>query len=132
MLTGVSYEKVWLDQTSAFSKEEVLNFSPLTWSVYLSYLGFEYGYFCAEGYDLDRLAGFPRGVRYFCGVGLDANHPKSDPDNTHAIVLDEDGTVFDPASDGPGALGLEYYRTTPRRLLLVASVQDRRLLHQSS
>lgn len=128
MLTGVSYEKVWRDQTSAFSGEEVLNFRPLTWSVYLSHLGFEYGYFYAEGWSLDMLIEIPRGLRYFCGVGLHEDHPKSHPDNTHAIVIDEDGTVFDPAHDAPGVMPIEHYRTLPKKLLLLGSVQDRRLL----
>lgn len=111
-----------------FSPEQVLNFNPLTWSVYLSHLGFEYGYFSVDDSDLDQLVDIPPGLRYFCAVGLRENHPKVHPKNTHAVVLDECGIVFDPVKDAPGALPLEYYRTSPRRLLHLASVRDRGLL----
>jgi len=47
---------------------------------------------------LDMLASLPLGVPYLCGVGLVAGHGKEHPDNTHAIVIDEDGTVLDPAA----------------------------------
>jgi hypothetical protein len=127
MLTGLSYERVWRDQTKAFSPEEVLNFNPLTWSVYLSWLGFEFGFFYAEGLLLDLQVEFPLGVRYFCSVGLHENHPRSGLTNGHAIVLDEFGIVFDPLNDAPGVMPMEHYRVLPSKLLSVGSVLDRRL-----
>jgi hypothetical protein len=130
MLTGVSYDKVWRDQTSGFSPEEVLSLRAMHWSFYLSHLGFEVGgLYIEDGALLDVTQSFPLGVPYLCGLGLAEEHVDSHPDNTHAIVIDENGVVFDPATDAPGIHPLSHYRTFPKKLLMVASVEDRRLMN---
>jgi hypothetical protein len=130
MLAGVSYEKVWEDQTSAFgSHEEVLSLSPLQWTLYLNYLGFECGFINPAGDLLRHVVGImPRGIPYFCGVGLEESHSQSGPENTHAIVIDADGTIFDPLMDRPGVSHLGHYLTSPKTILTMTSVQDRRLI----
>jgi hypothetical protein len=95
---------------------------------WLQYLEDRFGFDCTRDYwelsELDELTEVPKGTRYFCAYGLVENHPKSDPFNTHAFVLDENGVVFDPAMDSPDASPLEYYRAHPRKLLIVASVES--------
>jgi hypothetical protein len=129
MLSGTTYEKVWQDQTSRFTPDEVLHFRTIQWSVYLNYLGFEVGFFGQEhGPILElllQLNALPRGLRYWCVVGVPGD---SDADNAHGIVVDENGIVYDPATDTPGAFPLAYYTTPPKALLVVNSVEDRRLL----
>lgn len=130
MLADVSYDKVWQDQRSGFSEEEIFSFRTMHWSFYLSHLGFEVArLYMEDGRLLDLMPTFPGGVRYLCGIGLDESHPSSHPDNTHAIAIDEEGLVFDPATDAPGVNPLSHYRTLPKKILLVASVEDRRLLN---
>jgi hypothetical protein len=129
MLTGRSYEDVLNDQIRMVGDlDAALRLRLYDWRVYLSYLGFETGMYEAEGVLLDGIPEFPKGVRCLCGVGTDENHPKYSPDNSHAIILDETGIVFDPLVDAPGVHALEHYRIAPSKLLLVVSVHDRRLL----
>jgi hypothetical protein len=128
MLTGRSYEDVWADQVKAFgTPDEVLTLRFIDWRVYLNYMGFETGLYEAEGPLLEAIAQLPPGVRFFCSIGAVENHPKHGAQNTHAIVLDEKGVVFDPATDAPGTYSIEHYRTSPTKILVAVSVHDRRL-----
>lgn len=125
MLAGVAYETVWDDLRHTLSAEQILTAHVEFW---LQYLEDRYGFDCTRDYweldSLDNLGEIPKGTRYFCAYGLDDSHPKSDPLNTHAFVLDKDGTVFDPAQDEPGALPIEKYRIPPRKLLIVVSAES--------
>lgn len=125
MLTGVSHESLWQELTTRFSPDEILCASVEFW---LQYLEDRFGFDCTRDYwelsELDALANIPKGTRYFCAYGLVESHPKSDPFNTHAFVLDENGVVFDPVQESPNALPLEHYRTQPMKLLIVASVES--------
>src|SRR5436305_11185492 len=68
MLTGLTYDKVWNDQTSVFSAEEVLNLEVMHWSFYLSHLRFEVGrLYMEDGPLLRSISSLQQGVRYFCG-----------------------------------------------------------------
>jgi hypothetical protein len=77
---------------------------------------------------LDDIPELPRDVRFLCAIGTAENHPRHTPENSHAIVLDETGKVFDPLADAPGIYTMEHYRTGPNKLLVTVSVHDRRLL----
>jgi len=133
MLAGLTYEKVWSDQTSGFTEDEVLNLSPIQWSLYLNYLGFEVGRIYAEEPLLSMVPSLPPGIRYLSASGRDENHPDYDEtwdpkQNTHSIVIDESGIVFDPGEEAPGSRPLSYYQTYPMKLLFAASVEDRRTM----
>jgi hypothetical protein len=119
MLADLSYEKVWRDQRSGFSEEEIFHFRAMHWLFYFSHLGFEVGrLYLEDSSQLDRTSTFPTGVRYLCCFGLDESHPKSDPENTHAVAIDEANIVFDPATDARGTHPPIHYRTWPRRYCL--------------
>jgi hypothetical protein len=129
MLTGRSYDDVWHDQLNGFGTEEaVLGLRLIDWRVYLSHMGFETGMYEVEGSLLEAVKQLPKGVRFLCSIGLVEGHPKSDPHNTHAIILDETGVVFDPATDAPGTFSIQHYMTSPKTMLHAFSVHDRRLL----
>jgi hypothetical protein len=129
MLTGRSYEDVWKDQVKAFgTPEEVLQLRFIDWTVYLSYMGFETGMYECEGPLFQAIQTLPKGIRFFCGIGTVEDHPKNSPQNTHAIVVDENGVVFDPATDDPGTYRIEHYQTSPMKLLHAVSVHDRRAI----
>jgi hypothetical protein len=61
------------------------------------------------------------GHRYFCIVSKET---EGDPRNSHAIGIDEQGRVFDPSTRAPdpGVLTVEWYRSTPRGLRYIHSV----------
>jgi hypothetical protein len=106
---SVARPKEWI------SEEEIFHFRAMNWLFYFSHLGFEVGrLYLEDSSQLDRTSTFPTGVRYLCCFGLDESHPKSDPENTHAVAIDEAGIVFDPATDAPGTHPLIHYRTWPR------------------
>ena len=129
MLTGRSYKMVLNDQIELVGDfNSVMNLRFYDWRVYLSRLGFETGMYEAEVPLLDDIPELPRGVRFLCAIGTPENHPKHTPQNSHAIVLDETGTVFDPLADAPGIYTMEHYRTKSNKLLVAVSVHDRRLL----
>jgi hypothetical protein len=131
MLTDLTYEKIWRDQTGVWSPAQVLDFSPLEWTVYLNYLGFECDFVSIDGEAQEPLLDFlPIGVPYFCGIGLPIEHIKYDDRNAHAIVIDRNGKVLDPLQDDPGDLAFKDYRKAifPQKVKTVFSVLDRRSL----
>jgi hypothetical protein len=80
MLADLSYEKVWRDQRSGFSEEEIFHFRAMHWLFYFSHLGFEVGrLYLEDSSQLDRTSTFPTGVRYLRCFGLDESHPKAIP-----------------------------------------------------
>jgi hypothetical protein len=129
MLTGRSYEDVWKDQLKAFgTPEEVLQLRFIDWRVYLSCMGFETGMYEVEGPLFEAIQTLPKAIRFFCSIGTVENHPKNSPQNTHAIIVDENGLVFDPATDAPGTYPIEHYQASPKKVLLAVSVHDRRAI----
>jgi len=99
MLTGRSYEEV-LSHNPDFKNQ-----TDEKWVAYLR----------SAGLTVRRTRLILRAHSYFC-IALAS--PKDSARHSHAIAVDEDGLVFDPATNAPqpGLLSVEWYKTSPRSL----------------
>lgn len=107
MLTGTSYESVLADNPDYESQSDQM------WIDYVQSLGFR----------VRRTRLILPGHRYFCILSKET---ENDPTNSHAIAIDEQKRVFDPSARAPdpGALTVEWYRTAPRELRYIHSVDS--------
>jgi len=105
MLTGTSYESV-LDDNPKYE-----NLTDQMWIAYVQSLGLR----------VRRTRLVVPGHRYFCIARKKAD---GDPKNSHAIAIDEQRRVFDPSTQAPdpGVLPVEWYKSEPRQLVYVHSV----------
>ncbi len=91
-------------------------------------MGFETGMYEVEGPVFEAIQTLPKKISFFCNIGTAENHPRNSPQNTHAIIVNENGVVFDPATNAPGAYPIEHYQASPKKMLLAVSVHDRRAI----
>jgi hypothetical protein len=112
MLTDLSYEKVLADMPNYRGA------STFDWMRYLNLLGFQ-----VDQVDDDTP---PRGYRLYCGVTANLNGEEI----RHAIAVDEEGKVFDPANGAPEADKFTFRQCVAYGTFKIHScfiVRDRRL-----